>query len=179
MRTETVTLPTFLASALINGDTSGLDERDEKWVDAAHKLAEGGHYVDVADDAHFAYRNDLPGFNLGAEVATYTILYHDSVDGLGEASSSMTYGTLPRRDLFDAHFAAELGGADYPFEMKGSDSETMARVGLDAYASDGQLVSADELYEILRALTAAWQDGDDGAGDLASGFLTTLNFEWI
>ncbi len=73
-KTETFVLPAFLASALINGDVSGLEESDNKWLEAALKLAEPGHYVDVGEE-YFAHRCDLPGFNMGADVAEFTVLY--------------------------------------------------------------------------------------------------------
>ncbi len=75
MKTETVRLPAFLASALINGDTSGLEERDMRWVDAAHELCAPGHFVSCDGEAWFAWSCDLPGFNLGCDVLDYTILY--------------------------------------------------------------------------------------------------------
>jgi hypothetical protein len=79
MRSETVTLPAFLAPALINGDTSGLEESDMKWVEAAHAYCAPGHIVSCGDGTWFAWRNDLPGFNLGCDVMEYTILYPEGV----------------------------------------------------------------------------------------------------
>lgn len=72
--TTTAVLPAFLASALINGDTSSLDDGDMQWYEEALKYAGDGQYVDVGEP-YFAWRNELPGFNLGADVAEYTILY--------------------------------------------------------------------------------------------------------
>ena len=59
--------------------------------------------------------------------------------------------------------------------------------GVDLRAADGtefdhegvQYYDADDLYDGLRELTAKWEDGDEAAGDLASGILLTLGFEWI
>lgn len=75
MKTLKATLPAFLASALVNGDSSGLSEDDEKWVKAAHDYAAPGYFVDVSEETWFAWRNELPGFNLGCDVAEFTILY--------------------------------------------------------------------------------------------------------
>lgn len=70
-----VELPAFLASALINGDTSGLEDSDMPHYESALKLAEGGSYVDVGEETYFSRTCDLPGFRLGADMAVYTILY--------------------------------------------------------------------------------------------------------
>lgn len=77
--TKVVTLPAFLASALINGDLSGLSDGDEKWVEAAEDYVAPGRFVDVGEP-FFAWRNELPGFNLGADCATYTVLYTNEVE---------------------------------------------------------------------------------------------------
>lgn len=80
MKTTTFILPTYLASALINGDTSGLDgTNDMAALVAAEDLADGGSYIDVSDDTWFSRQNDLPGRagRLGGAVATYTVLCKD------------------------------------------------------------------------------------------------------
>lgn len=71
-------LPAYLASALINGDVTGLgDEPDAlKVVEAAEKLASPGHYVGVGEDTRFAWYCDLPGWGRrGVDVADFTVLY--------------------------------------------------------------------------------------------------------
>ena len=78
MKTATVTLPTYLASALINGDLSGLDTpEDQLAYEAACELAEGGSYVDCSEESWFSWSNDLPGAagSLGSDVAEFTILF--------------------------------------------------------------------------------------------------------
>lgn len=78
MRTETYVLPSFLASALINGDVSGLTDADLPWVITAENLAAGGHYVDVSDECEDLRRYcDLPGWRLLTDMQTYTVLYPD------------------------------------------------------------------------------------------------------
>jgi hypothetical protein len=77
MKTTKVTLPTFLASALINGDLSGLDDNEDMgYYEQALQLAQGGTYIDVSEDSWFSWTNDLPGKRFGADVAEYTILWH-------------------------------------------------------------------------------------------------------
>jgi len=75
MRVETVTFPAFLASALINGDVSGLSDEDLPWVQAAHDYVAPGNIVSCADETHFSRYCDLPGFRLGADMLEYTVLY--------------------------------------------------------------------------------------------------------
>jgi len=75
MRVETVTFPAFLASALINGDTSGLADEDLHWVEVAHEYVAPGNIVSCAEETHFSRYCDLPGFRLGADMLEYTVLY--------------------------------------------------------------------------------------------------------
>ncbi len=76
VRTVTVKLPAFLASALINGDVSGLEDRDQPLLDAAHEYAKGGYYVDVGEQ-FFSHTSELPGYwNFAGDVAEYTIAYY-------------------------------------------------------------------------------------------------------
>jgi len=75
MKTETFVFPAFLASALINGDTSSLSDDDEKWLDAAHEHCAPGHIVSCGEESFFSWSCDLPGFKLGADMLEYTILY--------------------------------------------------------------------------------------------------------
>ncbi len=77
MRTETVVMPAFLASALINGDVSGLSDGDERWVEAAHEYCAPGRIVSCDGEPFFARSCELPGFRLGADMLEYTVLYDD------------------------------------------------------------------------------------------------------
>jgi len=79
VKQRTVKLPAFLASALINGDTSGLEGCDMPAYYAALKLAEGGSYVDVGEASFSWGTYDLlasAGGNLGGDYADYTINYY-------------------------------------------------------------------------------------------------------
>jgi len=71
---ETVVLPAFLASALINGDTSGLEDDDMKHLEAAHEYLKGFVVCDVGE-SFFSWSCDLPGFNLGADMAEYVLVH--------------------------------------------------------------------------------------------------------
>jgi hypothetical protein len=77
MRVETVTFPAFLASALINGDTSGLEGADLQWLERAEEYVAPGRVVDCSDESFFCHRCDLPGFNLGADCVEFSVLYPD------------------------------------------------------------------------------------------------------
>ncbi len=76
MKTIKVTLPAYMASALINGDVSGLDDRDLPYLEMALGIAarEGGYFVGCGDEPSFQHRVwDLPG-HLGCDVLEYEIL---------------------------------------------------------------------------------------------------------
>lgn len=75
MKVEKVTFPAFLASALINGDTSGLSDDDNKWLDKALKFLGDGSVVSCEDETHFSRWCDLPGWRLGADMLVYSVLY--------------------------------------------------------------------------------------------------------
>jgi hypothetical protein len=77
MHTDTVILPSFLASALINGDISGLEGSDHDWLERALEFVAPGCVVDVGE-TYFGHYCDLPRWNMDAELAEYTILYHDA-----------------------------------------------------------------------------------------------------
>lgn len=75
MKAEKVILPAFLASALINGDVSGIEDEDMKWVDVAERYCEPGYIVSCGDEPFFSRYCDLPGFHLAADMLEYTVLY--------------------------------------------------------------------------------------------------------
>ena len=62
MKTETYTLPAFWASALVNGDYSGLEDDDEAhlvaWL-AAHPGL--GSCLSCTEEAEFRKHHDAPG----------------------------------------------------------------------------------------------------------------------
>jgi hypothetical protein len=80
MQTKTFTLPTYLATALINGDMTGLEDSDVPAYEAALQLAGNGNYVSMGDDEWFSWSNDLPGKagRLGGNVAEFMVLSHES-----------------------------------------------------------------------------------------------------
>lgn len=80
--TEIVILPSFLASALINGDTSGIEDNpfDLEWLEKALYLSRrGGSYVGVSEETHFSNWCSIPEWRLAADMAEYTILYSEEI----------------------------------------------------------------------------------------------------
>lgn len=88
---------------------------------------------------------------------------------------SMTYGTIPAETVFEKHFEAHVPRGRYDARMGRQDSEALHRAG----ARDPDGATCHQLYKIIEQLTAAWEDGDEDAGDLASAIMTTRGFEWI
>lgn len=95
--------------------------------------------------------------------------------------TTMTYGVLPSRALFDAAYVQEGCEADgFKAVLIAHDARTLARSGATVDAGDFRRGLADfQLWGALTALVSLWEKGDDGAGDLASSILTVLGFEWI
>lgn len=77
MKVEKVTMPAFLASALINGDVSGLEYHDLPWVEAAYAYCSPGHIVSCEGEPFFSRWCDLPGWSLGADMLEYEVLYEE------------------------------------------------------------------------------------------------------
>jgi len=78
---------------------------------------------------------------------------------------TMTYGTLPsRREFIRACGSREL------YRISGRPAER------DGVAGE---YTCQELYALVRQLTAHWRDGDETAGQWASDILGTLGFEWV
>jgi hypothetical protein len=73
-RTETVTLPAYLASALINGDVSGLEDDDMKWLKAAEDYVAPGRIVSCDGESYFSHTCDLWG-HPACDVLEYTVMY--------------------------------------------------------------------------------------------------------
>jgi hypothetical protein len=76
---EKVTLPAFLASALVNGDVSGLSDEDLPWVDLVHERIAPGQIVGCSEEKFFECGPwfDLPGFKMGADALEFDVLYID------------------------------------------------------------------------------------------------------
>jgi hypothetical protein len=89
---------------------------------------------------------------------------------------SMTYGVMPGMLEFEAAFI-ESGVTEggYTYTLKGSDALVAEEADIPVHGEFGP----EELYEIISKLRAAWENGNEEAGDLASGFLTSLGFEWV
>jgi len=63
-------LPAHWASALINGDYSGLDYKEADELDAWVRFAKPGYCVGCSDEAEFCGRNDAT--NLGGDCLVFT-----------------------------------------------------------------------------------------------------------
>ena len=79
MEMDTVTLPSYWASALINGDYSSLDAQEGARVKAlvAQYAKEGWTFEDCTDEPRFTWSYDLYDTGAtcsGGEVLDYTVL---------------------------------------------------------------------------------------------------------
>lgn len=72
MKTETYELPAFWASALINGDWTGLEDEDESALKAWLEAFEPGYCVDVSDEPFFKLRHDAWQYVLACDCLVYT-----------------------------------------------------------------------------------------------------------
>ncbi len=74
MKTETYILPAYWASALINGDYSGLEDTEIKEIEtfeAQNREDNCCFYcIDCSEEQYFKWRNDAT--NLGGDVLEYT-----------------------------------------------------------------------------------------------------------
>ncbi len=70
---ETVVLPSFFASALINGDLSALTDSDERLLNEIHRwLSERGlRIVDVVENSTNEFAHLFTPFYFAGEVVTY------------------------------------------------------------------------------------------------------------
>jgi hypothetical protein len=81
LEVDVITLPAFLASALINGDESGLEESDERVLADVYAMLGEWQVVDVvrdedgnAEEARFTWSYDLHcGDAKGGDVLDYVI----------------------------------------------------------------------------------------------------------
>ncbi len=73
MRTETFMLPTHWASALINEDYSGLDEREARTLDAFLSDNPNLMCIDCSGDPEFRHFHDAMGYGvLPCDCAEFT-----------------------------------------------------------------------------------------------------------
>jgi len=85
---------------------------------------------------------------------------------------ALTYGVMPPRAEF-----ANVVAPNLPFyaELKGTDKKAAEAVGYEGERID----DPNELYDVIQALIHEWEEGDEDAGDLASGFMDASGFRWI
>lgn len=70
MKTIEYTLPEFWTSYLINGDASGMEDNEQKEIDAFLKNENLGFCLSCSDESEFKWRNDAN--NLGGNCLVYT-----------------------------------------------------------------------------------------------------------
>lgn len=89
-----------------------------------------------------------------------------------EIHTRLNYGEVPPL----AEFKRATKGY-YPFFMtlRGED----ARVGGEVDYDNGTELDAAETHRLLKRLVKMFERGDEAAGDLASGIMTTLGYEWV
>lgn len=82
LKTETFALPAFWASALVNGDTSGLTDEDETamntWLEAEPQLA---NCLGCSDEAQFTKVHDAYGLVLACDCLEFTFALKDQTGG--------------------------------------------------------------------------------------------------
>ena len=99
--------------------------------------------------------------------------------------TSLAYGQMPALFDFQRKWAKHFSeGEAYRYELKGQDARTAERCGVPTHSSKlptdrHTTASCSEVYWIISRLIACYEAGDEEAGNLASGFLATLGFEWI
>lgn len=59
IKTETYILPAYWASALVNGDFSGMEDRDEQDLNTWLNKVNPGYCVGCSEESYFAWRNDV------------------------------------------------------------------------------------------------------------------------
>jgi len=89
---------------------------------------------------------------------------------------SSIYGTIPSYDTFYTAWMNNVGGDDATFEVRLSASDSRAADGTNF--GDGEY-TLDEMYAFVEELVEAYNDGNEGAGDLASSVLQTVGIEWV
>ena len=74
IKTETFELPIYWASYLVNGDDSGLEDREIAEIDSFLDSIPGWYCVGVGEGSYFSYSNDAS--SLGGDVAEF--IFHKS-----------------------------------------------------------------------------------------------------
>jgi hypothetical protein len=110
----------------------------------------------------------------------------------------LTYGEVPPFDEFiqdirrpdpdyeDGRAYWPHDGSTYPMELVDGDEIDLAEQfgGLTSFATRyahkaGFRADERTLYDFIAFLAEEWNNGNEGAGDLASSIMTTLGYEWI
>ena len=76
MKTETYTLPSHWASALISGDWSGLEALDEKELNDFLEREKQGSCLTCSEQSIFAWSNDGYPYRIGCDCLEFTFTRH-------------------------------------------------------------------------------------------------------
>lgn len=85
----------------------------------------------------------------------------------------MTYGVVPDYATFEKHFDEEVPRGMYNIRLSSGDSKNVGKL-----VGDGEY-TCKELYNVIKKLKDAWENGNEAAGDFASSIMETLGFEWV
>ena len=90
---------------------------------------------------------------------------------------TMTYGEMPSRRTFRAHWERVVPTTGFSFRLNASDGRCM-EAAAPSWSGDGVYEEA-EVWALVQELIEAFHRGSDCAGDLASSIMYALEFEWI
>ena len=83
------------------------------------------------------------------------------------------YGSMPPRDLWDAHWQKYVGSLEGTYRIKVPNADSsVERYGL------ANEYTASELYSVTSELCERMEDDSD-AGDWAARILRVLGFDWV
>ena len=94
---------------------------------------------------------------------------------------TLTYGVLPPLEEFRVVYDADHVDTDSGFwwDLQGREAIVAEELGLPAYIRRKDNLTAAGTYELLLTLIAAYESGNQVAGDLASGVMACCGYEWV
>lgn len=87
---------------------------------------------------------------------------------------SMTYGTMPTFEEFEAAFDEKCVGFGYHVTLGRTDS-----VAVEGYKLGDGYWKAQELYDACKQIVDEWSEETEAAMSLVSSIMETLLFEWV
>jgi hypothetical protein len=144
----------------------------EAWDDESYQLMEGRWLTDAA----FPGRAPQHYSKNPSKLASFATARSRRRDW-----KSMNYGDLPTKRQFMTHYKRELGeNGLYQMHLKGNvDCEAAEDTIFNEAIEQEAHFDSDDTWDGIKQLKRKWQRGNEAAGDLASGILYTLEFEWI